>query len=246
MATFGYESKGANYQSCGNRITGSVFTINEDGTLDKITVWLYSGAGATIHAKCAIYKHSDLSLVGVTEERFIKFEDIAYDFNFSDPKPSLDASTEYIPVVWGRTADGNLYCYYDAGDTNQGHYDSEAYNSFPNPLVPTHENRKYSIYCTYTPSGGATQVSVVGSTVLSGSLVRDKAFTLSGQVVLSGTPTLGSPLERYVSGSVDGLGSLLTSKILAVEGSVDGTAKVYLVTGEVLVFKKGKLEDIFH
>lgn len=94
--------------------------------------------------------------------------------------------------------------------------------------------------------GGVTEISVSGSVVASGSLVRNRAFTIDGSVTLTGTVALGSPLQKYVSGNVSALGSLLTSKILQVQGSVDGKAVVLLSTGEILVFRKGKLEDVFH
>jgi len=56
-------------------------------------------------------------------------------------------------VVWiDITASCNLA--YVTGDADQGHYDTEPYGDFPNPLVPSHLNDKYSIYCTYSTDGG--------------------------------------------------------------------------------------------
>ena len=146
MPNFGYESVGGSYQSCYKRISGSVFTCLEDGIADSISA--YGWFNGFFH-KVAIYKHSDLSLVGETESARVYGSGWGV-FNFVDPKPSLTADTEYILVLW--TSGSNTRIYYTAGDADQGHYQSKTYTAFPNPLVPIHEDRKYSIYCTYTPS----------------------------------------------------------------------------------------------
>lgn len=166
-ATFGYETLGTvGKTSLSGNIVGSIFTITEAGTADSITAGLILfSATVTAKTKCAIYKHSDLSLVGVTEERTIAYPFPAawYTFNFSAPKPSLTASTEYILVAWASiiSGDGNPRLVYDDGDTNQGLNQVIAYNDFPNPLVPSsYADRKHSIYCTYTtalPTGLGSQ-----------------------------------------------------------------------------------------
>jgi hypothetical protein len=168
---FGYETAGGTEKSCLNRITGSVFTTSESGTADSITAYIratdpyYSEYG---RYKYAIYKHSDLSLVGVTEEGVVPgggFADAWKTLNFTEPKPSLTASIEYILVSWGLPGpQTDVEMHYNAGDVNQGHYQSLAYDTFPDPLVPTHENNKYSIYCTYTAAavGIASKRLLVG------------------------------------------------------------------------------------
>jgi len=154
---FGYETVGGSTAWLGGRIRGSVFTITEEGTADSITVSLYNGGSAwTGKLKCAIYLHSDLNLKGATEERTIALTGTLtwYTFNFATPKPSLTANTAYILVVWAEMGNGNVKVAYSGGDANQGHYQLISYTgNFPNPLVPTHDNNKYSIYCTYTVGG---------------------------------------------------------------------------------------------
>jgi len=137
-----------------NRIIGSVFTLTESGTADSITVGLLRYAIVwTGRIKCAIYRHSDLSLVGVTEERTITTTTTAtwYTFNFIAPKPSLTAD-DYILVVWGEDVAGETDLCFIAGVQVTEHYQNIAYNGFPNPLVPTHSasNDLACIYCTYT------------------------------------------------------------------------------------------------
>jgi len=187
MPDFGYKTAGISYTSIWDIIRGSVFTIPEDGTADSVTAYLRLSGTTFRKAKCAIYKHSDLSLVGATQERTDIPTQTAdwYTFNFSDPKPSLTANTEYIIVVWGDVSGGVQYArlYYDAGDADQGHYQSVSYNSFPNPLVPTHDNNKYSIYCTYTTGGVLKEVT--DSLSLSDALLCNKTLAVTDTVGLA-------------------------------------------------------------
>lgn len=152
---FGYQTIGSSSENIHNRITGSVFTCPSNGLAQSITVYLaYNPDATTAKAKCALYKHSDLSLLtnGVTEEKTnwgSAEQWVTFTFSTS---PTLEEDIDYILVVWGYISGGIfplIMCFYDTGDTNQGHYQNKNYNTFPNPLVPTHENRKYSIYCTY-------------------------------------------------------------------------------------------------
>jgi len=157
---FGYETLGtAGASDIRNYIRGSVFTITEAGTADSIVAGMKITSGSyTGKMRCAIYLHSDLSLVanGVTAESTITLTTTAtfYTFNFTGTKPSLTAATAYILVVWAAgSAAGVARLCYNAGDADQGHYQGMLYgisNPFPNPLVPTHDNNQYSIYCTYT------------------------------------------------------------------------------------------------
>lgn len=159
---FGYEGTNTLFESFENYVRGSVFTITEDGIADNITayvdLWDYFSLlniFLNVHTKASIYEHGDLSFVGETEELYAKSGDGSsawITWNFNEPKPSLTADTAYILVIWGKNEPYSTQCrlYYVAGDTDQGHYDSETYNDFPDPLEPVHDNNKYSIYCGYT------------------------------------------------------------------------------------------------
>jgi hypothetical protein len=162
---FGYDSGTGSVQytigtgsGTTDKITGSVFTITENGTADSITVSLkrYASNGNE-KGKCSIYKHSDLSSVGNTTEatKALTTTLAWYTFTFADPKPSLVANTAYVLVVW---VDTTTYVYLGAnsGAADQGHYQTVTYDGFPNPYVPTHVTYAFSIYCTYTISAGDT------------------------------------------------------------------------------------------
>ena len=148
--TFGYGTAGSSSAFKENVIIGSVFDCPESGTAQSITAYIHTGGKeGTEKVKFGIYLHSDLSFVGSTEEFAIGTTPFTgwKTLNFTTPPSS--SATSYILVVWA-TVFSNFYIYYDAGNTNQGHYQSLTYGTFPDPLVPTHDDNKYSIYCTYT------------------------------------------------------------------------------------------------
>ena len=151
--TFGFDVIGTlGTQDLDDRISGSVFTCREAGVAQSITAYIDGQTGSPL--KYAIYRHSDLDLIGETVAGATQGAGQWITLNFSDPKPNLVA-TNYILVAWAdRTQPGAPLIYYSDGNGpdpgQQGHFDAEAYGVWPDPLVPTHEDRKYSIYLTYT------------------------------------------------------------------------------------------------
>ena len=159
---FGYETIGSYWGTIEDIIKGGVFTCSEVGTADSITVALcFNPAGQdwTGKLKCAIYLHSDLSRIGVTEERTITLTlaKAWYTFNFTAPKPNIIAA-DYVLVVWAEAKTGIPYVAQSSGTGDNQHYQSLTYNGFPNPLGPTHATQVVSIYCTYTVAGGGVTV----------------------------------------------------------------------------------------
>lgn len=153
MPTFGYMTIGGTVSfKIEDRIQGSVFTLLENAEANSITVYLEITTDPH-NAKCAIYKYSDLSFVGETEERDIPVGTGWETFNFTTP-PTLVAQTEYILVAWGESTTGTFLMANDTGTTTQGQFQAIAYNGFPDPIVPTTTTRKFSIYCTYESLGG--------------------------------------------------------------------------------------------
>jgi len=204
---FGYETIGTYSEwTVENTIIGSLFTITKSGTADSITVALKWRTSAwTGKLKCAIYTsgHSRVAN-GVTEERTIALTSTAmwYTFNFIDPKPSLTASTGYVLVVYGESVAGDAVIPYNAGTTDQGHYQSRTYDgTFPASLIPTHDWFKCSVYCTYTidsPTGagwyndGASVSSSVTRPVSGGTNVQYETTGWTGTGSLSSGGTSGS------------------------------------------------------
>lgn len=151
---FGYTKNGKSVQILDNRITGSVFKMNENGTADNITALvLFPLAMPPVKSKCMIYRLNDSKLIGETEEFIGKTLDggewLAY--NFSEPKPVLDKDTEYVLVCWCDNVDTGGELYYDIYEDERGRYDNEIYGNPPPYADFSNEGRLYSIYCSYTP-----------------------------------------------------------------------------------------------
>ena len=154
---FGYKTAGTTKVILiENKEAGSLFT-GAVGSGISITASLSNDALETHYGKFGIYTHSDLALVtnGTTSEAGFTYTKGWRTINFSSA-PTFSA-VDYVIVVWGKpptTGDPRLWG--DAGDANQGHYQANTYSGevWTNPLVPTHDNNKYSIYATYTPTGG--------------------------------------------------------------------------------------------
>jgi len=150
---FGNTANGTSYRNTENFIVGSVFTPTKDGEAQSITIYVRVTASPK-HMTCAIYLHSNLSLLAQTEERLVPVTTGRVTFNFATPKPVLRANTEYLLVAWAQSSNGYAYLYYTSGQQNQGYYVSISYTgSFPSSLPnPSHENRAYCIYCTFKPA----------------------------------------------------------------------------------------------
>ncbi|MEM2129872.1 MAG: hypothetical protein QXZ70_04660 [Candidatus Bathyarchaeia archaeon] len=151
-SVIGYSSIGASSQSIENRIAGSQFTVLASGQVQSITAYIALASGASNRkVKAAIYTSSH-NFVASTQEQTVNSNGWI-TFSFSDPKPTLTAGVDYILVVWADSASGDVFIRYDSGSSNQGHQVDRNYGSWPSSPSFTHENRKYSIYCTYSPSG---------------------------------------------------------------------------------------------
>ena len=155
---FGYTKLVESCQTVADRITGSVFTINEYGIADNITrihptYESITFPPGTPKTKCIIFRANDSKVIGTTEEK----TGSASIYNFSDPKPELVKNTEYILTFWGSNSNAKIY--YDDSEDEHGRYLNLTYNSsiWPDPLVFTNESRTYSIYCSYTPDTTAPE-----------------------------------------------------------------------------------------
>jgi len=154
---FGYESIGGSFQQIQDRISGSQFT-GAAGTGDSISFYKYGMY--TEPWKAAIYLHSTLGLV-TNGETSVNTTGGASRWVTESFGTSPDLSVaDYVLVIWAdQTSPTAPTTKYNDGDgTIQGHYQSIDYSdnsgNYPATMTATHEDRKYSIYATYTPSGG--------------------------------------------------------------------------------------------
>ena len=156
---------GTSSRDAKDTIVGSVFTPTKDGEAQSITIYVRVTSNPK-NMKCAIYLHSNLSLIAQTEEKTVPASTGWVTFNFNTPKPVLRANTEYLLVAWAQSGSGLANLYYTSGQQNQGHYVSRTYTgSFPAILpTPNHEDRAYRIYCTFKPASEETVEVEFGGT----------------------------------------------------------------------------------
>ena len=205
---FGYETIGASATylaySGAEYIQGTAFTCPENGTAQSITMALKRAAAGSDKVICGIYKASDKSFVGKTEEKTVSMTTSFqwFTFNFPDPKPSLTAGTSYILVARADYTSQIIYQAYDTGATS--YYSTATYSTtFPDPWSPTTwSNVKISTYCTYT-TGGAQEYSrsVTQTLPVSPIVTRTGNFQRSLTQIFQflGAPTKTLTLVRQVT-----------------------------------------------
>jgi hypothetical protein len=160
----GYTKVGGFSQSVDDRICGSVFTANEDGTADNITAFINQNYMSPGPYKCMLYRESDNALIGTTTSDWVSLPQGNPEsslwwavFNFTGMKPQLVKGTDYVITCWGDSAFS--YVYYNESESNTtGRYDTQEYGTPPDPADFTNEPRYYSLYCSYTPDTTPPQI----------------------------------------------------------------------------------------
>jgi len=150
--TFGYETVGASTAGFAELIQGSKYPSGGSGTLDKITAYIedfYDGYS------CAVYD-SSLNKVDITEMKAAEFG--WTDFNFEDGASISDA--DYWLLMLSPHLSLQNWAHYDSGEYHQGL--EKLQEGWPDVISdPTYFNRKYSIYCTYSPTKDVTVQATV-------------------------------------------------------------------------------------
>lgn len=154
---FGHKTAESSQQICTSRITGSLFVAQAAGTIESITVYVSNPSSVYDTAVAlAIYRHNDSTSVGATTDEWVEANFEGWKTIEPWVSPTIEADVEYVIVCWGRPKfhDAEAIMYYtDGDDTEQGHYYEEEMESpptWPSPVSFTHEDRKYSIYATYS------------------------------------------------------------------------------------------------
>lgn len=149
QTNFGYQTQGGSTSDTENYVRGTKATCQYGGNVTSITAYLYV-SNTQKRYRCAIYDTS-YNRIAQTQERTITTGSGWYIFNFTAPYPQLSAGTEYWLVVWGESASGYGYVYYDSGPSGGGLYVSLTYNpsGYPVSISPNLQSRSYSIYATY-------------------------------------------------------------------------------------------------
>ena len=194
--TFGYTSIGATegFQSI-NRAISTKFTASEAGTITKITA--YSAAPGTPgfsipdgDIRAGVW-NSSLELITngvsniVTEVGTLAWTDYTFTTD-----PTITATDYYIGVVHNGGGFGGGIFNYDAGATAQSVYqssDSGGGNGFDPPsdyVIGNYveQDFKYSVYATYTATGGGSSASSSPSASPSASVSASPSSSPSSSV----------------------------------------------------------------
>lgn len=159
MATLGFTSAGGSSEAGWNGFIGwgRIGTATENGSIDTLHLYI-DNATAGVNCKLAIYDENATNdgpgnLVAQTAE-----------FSIANPTTAFVSDAATGSLVSGTTYwmaykinNGTPHTFYDAGGL--GFYEaSQPYaDAFPDPSsFTTTDTRKWSMYVTYTPSGGTT------------------------------------------------------------------------------------------
>lgn len=153
---FGYETAGSSSTIiAASDMWGSVFTAPADVDVANSLTFRAKATFGTPLVKGVLVQHSDLTIVDIGAALQVTTALKWYTSTFSTP-PSLTPGAAYVLMIIPQTS---IFFYYDAGDTNQGHYDySNSYASPQDPTDAAHNDNKYSIYCSYTAAVVAKRV----------------------------------------------------------------------------------------
>jgi hypothetical protein len=156
MTSFGYTEMGIGTPTTDDldRMRAAIATAPQNGNVASLSAWIkaWSGSGGTtIDAKCAIYKVSDDSLVGYTDERECVLTESFQLFEFTCSTPiAVVASTDYYLTLFKdfngvitETAATNV------GDSSD-YYQNQAYGAFPATCSFSTYVSRITIYATYT------------------------------------------------------------------------------------------------
>lgn len=156
--TFGYTTAGASFgATAANEVYGSGLnkTASASGVVNSITLTIARGGTPRNFKGLMILTNGTLLTNGITPA---KSEDTAgkttYTVNYST-SPSVTSGTDYNPAV---TVDGSNNIYLDTGGASGDGFGQFAGYSYASPgnVTKTNLTNKYSIYATYTASGGDT------------------------------------------------------------------------------------------
>ena len=200
MATFGNTSIESAESSMDDTIVGGKYTMGAvGGTADSISVYIKGYTGGKV--KCALYD-SDQNLIKSTVEREDCVANSWNIFVFGDPKPELDADTDYILLAWSDGATVTIAAVSGA-PANSHWFIGMAYTSWPDPVGNSTSSYFRSIYCTYTEPGGEETHDPSDTAKASDSLAFKPGIPLSDTAKASDIPAFkpGIPLSDLAKAS---------------------------------------------
>lgn len=167
--TFGYTSiGGSTLTSFYDGHTGvCVFSMPEDGTVTSVSAYMDGTSGAKITAviystQAAGYgRINDNSSEATVDNSSASWQTASW----ASGNPVLTSGVSYN-IGMGADSTNNGVAYYDAGAVDQGAIDTSAYPPV-DPFVEAFDyNNQFSIYATYTASGGSSTIKTVNGVAI--------------------------------------------------------------------------------
>jgi len=131
-------------------IVGTYFTCPDNGTIDEIKAYLTKVIGAKV--KCAIYKHSDGSKLGVTEEHTFTDANEEWVTFAIEGSVSVEKDEVYWLFFWSNSSSVNFW--YASSVPTISDAMNKSYNSWPDTFSGLGASgREYDIYavCSTIP-----------------------------------------------------------------------------------------------
>jgi hypothetical protein len=221
--TFGYTTAGASSQGVnGNDLYGQQGTPAISGTIDNIKASVSSHFGSRFKPVMVVTSTLTIITNGVGDAYTGTTDDKEWITLLYTTAPSIVGGTNY-KVCWIEDGTG-CSMYYDTGGVDPQRF-IDTSNSYATPqdvgTGGTTSGSKYSIYCTYTPSGGAIELSVTDGFKIGDS--RSESMTASPSVIdgfKSGDSLAG--LGNMAVALSDGLKVGDTTLVQAVLSLIDG------------------------
>ena len=250
MAIFGHDTIGADWYNCtsgGMRRGAIAFSPAEDGVLDSISVYGKAGAG-DITIRAALYDDDDDSFVGATFHSASFGQVYAWHTMNADGVVNVLAAKTYQLVF---EQSGNHYVKHDDGSPAIDAFDYETYGGpWPDPANWTNgDNRKYSVYATYTPGGAEVELSgtIEAQSGMSGALKVERKLsgTIEAQSGLSGELHVDRKLAGVIAAHSGMSGSLsVVRKLAGTIAAHSGMSGSLTVEGEEPPVKRGTFASL--
>jgi hypothetical protein len=228
-ATVGYATIGANTQNAGSASgtgnpTGLLVTMPTTGSITKITAYVaMTSTSKNLFAR--IYSGSAGSrgsLLATSNSTLVTSTFGWVDFTFATPY-AASATTYWLEYSgYGGDGPGTSFAQikYDTGGATNTGYDLSDIG------VPQYETNRYSMYATYTTSGGGTTYNqtYTEAITVSGVLVRSTIKLLTDAITSTDTFTRAGTLARTIAEVVTNTDSLLKSTGRSLIEAVTNTA----------------------
>lgn len=148
--TFGYTSIGGTTATASSAVSNAAVSPSSNGTLDSVTY--YSSDESVYTTDAAVYDSSFNLITSSNPSNVSNSAAASWDTNTMAGESILSSNSYYIFFRYSE----NITRYYDAGASASKIFTTTPDVDWPNPASPTDgSSRLYSIYATYTASGGS-------------------------------------------------------------------------------------------